>query len=230
VDLRTAFRRLEREDLERLSREHTTYRYLGNNVALTRVLDNFLLYVDTRDRSIVPHLIMDGFWEMWVTQAIAQRMQPGWRCADFGSSYGYYPMLLSRLGAQEVIAYDRDRAAVKLETVLTNGAWPGVNRHHLMGVTRNELGGAYLKLTPESHGQFDFIKISDREAGGILDAVALCAENASVLLEVDGENAVLLDKVSARYTLEKIDHDSRFSQTTADDLGKETVWLWMTPK
>jgi FkbM family methyltransferase len=44
---------------------------------------------------------MDGFWESWVTQFIAQNIQPGNICIDAGANFGYYSLLMAELAGQE---------------------------------------------------------------------------------------------------------------------------------
>ena len=42
-----------------------------------------------------PRLVLDGFWEAWVTLAIARYLQPGMWCVDVGANYGYYTLLMA---------------------------------------------------------------------------------------------------------------------------------------
>ncbi len=85
---------------DRGSRTHSTRNtgsatYLGDNLALTRVLDNFKMYVDTRDIGLAPHLLLEGNWEMWVTKAFQQLLRPGMTVVDVGANIGYYTLLAS---------------------------------------------------------------------------------------------------------------------------------------
>ncbi len=82
-------------------RSRTQQAYLGKHIALARVLGDLLMYVDTRDLSLTPHLLMNGFWEMWVTQAICNYVKPGMRSADVGANCGYYTLLLAELVGQK---------------------------------------------------------------------------------------------------------------------------------
>ena len=90
--------RLQPRDLiEKWAEGNSRSTYLGDSRALCRVLREFLMYVDTRDASISPHLMFRGMWEPWITQAIARRVEPGWRCLDVGANMGYYTLLLAAL-------------------------------------------------------------------------------------------------------------------------------------
>jgi hypothetical protein len=62
---------------------------------LCRLLGDFLAFVDTRDLMLGPRLVLDGFWEAWVTLAIARHLQPGSWCVDVGANYGYYTLLMA---------------------------------------------------------------------------------------------------------------------------------------
>lgn len=87
----------DRALLERAFEARCKTVYLGDHIALTRVLGDLSMYVDTRDIILAPHLLMNGCWEFWVTQAIARHLKPGMVCADVGSNVGYYTMLMAAL-------------------------------------------------------------------------------------------------------------------------------------
>ena len=92
---RTAF------EFESVCRSNASYAYLGNNKAVCRVLGKYKIYVDTRDIGITPHLVMDGFWETWLTQCISRIIKPGDICIDVGANYGYYSLLMSTLTGKD---------------------------------------------------------------------------------------------------------------------------------
>jgi FkbM family methyltransferase len=101
----------ERGVLERAFEQRCKTIVLGDYTALTRVLGDLLLYVDTRDITVAPHLLMSGCWEFWVTQAIARHLHArpdGMVCADIGANVGYYTMLMAALVGEKgrVHAFD----------------------------------------------------------------------------------------------------------------------------
>ncbi|TXI03066.1 MAG: FkbM family methyltransferase [Rhizobium sp.] len=82
--------------------------YLGNHTALVRVLGRYKLYVDTRDRGFASHVLLDGFWEIWLTLFCARNVKRGMTAIDVGANFGYYSLLLAELvGAKgELIAVE----------------------------------------------------------------------------------------------------------------------------
>ena len=85
----------ERDLLEAVSREHSRALYMGDQMVLCRVLGKYLVYADAQETGITPHLAMDGFWEPWITLALARTVRPGWHCLDVGANHGYYTLVLA---------------------------------------------------------------------------------------------------------------------------------------
>ena len=86
---------LPRTELEAECRRLCQSSYLGDNRVLCRVLGKYLLFGDARDIGIVPHFCLDGFWETWITQAVARVLSPGWCYVDVGANHGYYTLLFA---------------------------------------------------------------------------------------------------------------------------------------
>jgi FkbM family methyltransferase len=87
----------ERSHLEAMIRARTGYAAISPEVGLARVLGRYKMYVEPDDDAISSHLIMDGFWEMWVTIFLGGFVRPGWTVIEVGAHLGYYAMLLSDL-------------------------------------------------------------------------------------------------------------------------------------
>lgn len=88
-------------DFEIICRQHTANAYMGNNILLCKVLSKYKMYVNSLDCGIAPHLIMDGYWESWITQCLARIIQPGSVCIDVGANFGYYTLMMSELCGKE---------------------------------------------------------------------------------------------------------------------------------
>jgi FkbM family methyltransferase len=82
--------------------------YLGQNTSLCRVLGRYKMFVDTQDIGIASHLMMDGFWEMWVTEAMMKTVRRGSVVLDIGANLGYFTILLADLTGADgrVLAFE----------------------------------------------------------------------------------------------------------------------------
>jgi FkbM family methyltransferase len=86
---------LDRPLLEVVSRQESRAAYLGDGTVLCRVLGKYLVYADAQETGITPHLAMDGYWESWITTALARTLRPGWHCLDVGANHGYYTLVMA---------------------------------------------------------------------------------------------------------------------------------------
>jgi FkbM family methyltransferase len=85
----------DRSVLEESARRMCMTANLGDNRLACRVLGKYIMFVEPEDRGITPHLALNGYWESWITLAIARLVRPGWRCIDVGANVGYYALLLA---------------------------------------------------------------------------------------------------------------------------------------
>ncbi len=103
---------------------------LERGEALCKVLGRYKMIVATADRGLAPHLLMDGYWEIWLTRFLAARVRPGMRVADVGANLGYYTVLLADLVGRDgrVIAVEPNPAMTRLirRNLLLNGLAPRV--------------------------------------------------------------------------------------------------------
>lgn len=87
----------ERGHLEAMIRARTGYASITPDIGLARVLGRYKIYVEPDDDAISSHLIMDGFWEMWITIFLGGFVRPGWTVIEVGAHLGYYSMLFCDL-------------------------------------------------------------------------------------------------------------------------------------
>ncbi|MFT8245354.1 FkbM family methyltransferase [Roseomonas sp. BN140053] len=67
------------------------------HTVLCRVLGRYKFFVDSRDTGFAPHLMLDGFWEYWVSDFMWRNLEPGQTAYDVGANHGYYSVLLGDL-------------------------------------------------------------------------------------------------------------------------------------
>jgi len=97
----SAIGKLTSYEFESLCRYFSSYAMLGEKTGLARILTRYKMFVDTTDSSLVPHLVMDGFWETPVTQSLVRLVKPGDVCVDVGAHLGYFSILMSALAGEE---------------------------------------------------------------------------------------------------------------------------------
>jgi FkbM family methyltransferase len=131
-----------------------TARYLGDNVVLIRTVFGQKLYLDTRDESVTPHLLLDGFWEKHVTRAYLRLLSEGATVVEIGANVGYYTTLAAgRVGPRgRVYAFEANPAvAAMLErTLRINGTagWCTVVRQ----AVSDRVGTAKFYSMTREHG------------------------------------------------------------------------------
>lgn len=89
---------------------------LADGAVLCRVLGRYKMYVPAEDRSLAPHLALDGYWELWLTRFLLRTLRAGMRVADIGANVGYYSLLMAEMvgEAGHVLAIEPNPAVAPL--------------------------------------------------------------------------------------------------------------------
>ncbi|GAU82901.1 FkbM family methyltransferase [Bosea sp. BIWAKO-01] len=99
--------------------------YLGDGLVLARVLGGPKMLLRASDRGFSRHVMLDGYWESWLTVFCARFLQPGMIAFDVGANLGYYTLLFAnRVGpAGRIVAIEPNPQTFALlaETVSLNG-------------------------------------------------------------------------------------------------------------
>jgi FkbM family methyltransferase len=183
-----------RSELEAECRRRYQAAYLGKQTLLCRVLGKYLLFADTADVGIVPHLCLDGYWETWVTQAVARAVRPGWNCVDVGANHGYYTLLLADgVGlAGTVLACEPNPAVADLleKTLQVNGFRP---RARVIREAVADADGAHATLAVPAGFSMNAAVVADAEGGVPVQTVTLdtlCRPLGRVdFIKIDAEGA-----------------------------------------
>lgn len=99
--------------------------YLGDHTVLLRTVHGYKLFVDSRDVSLAPHLIMDGIWEPAVSTLLSQRLRPGMRVVEVGANVGYHSVqiahMIGRTGVLACFEANPRLAQVLARSIEVNG-------------------------------------------------------------------------------------------------------------
>ena len=144
--------------------------YLGRNTLLTMTKFGRKIYVDGRDLSLAPHLLMQGDWESWITAFVRRRLlaredEPGALILDVGANVGWYSLVayFTKEAHYEVRAFEPNPRLAELlrKTFNVNGLPEAWVREVAVGVASGGIarlgwsddcmgGGAVLH---EAHGR-----------------------------------------------------------------------------
>lgn len=90
-----------RRDFEATIRDRVHTVPLPDGTVLCRILGRYKIYVDALDPSVAPHLMLEGFWQYWVTAFLCRNLDRGETAYDLEAGYGYYSLLMSELVGPE---------------------------------------------------------------------------------------------------------------------------------
>lgn len=174
-------------------RAHCRQAFLGDKTALCRVLGRYKMFVDTDDVGITSHLLLDGFWEMWVTEAMMRAVRRGSTVIDVGANLGYFTMLLADLTGPEgkVLAFEPNPALARRlnRSIAVNGFAPFTTLHQMalgseegfveLEVTADQPGGGHITGATGADG-------ARRVSVGRLDAIPGALDVEFMKIDVEG--------------------------------------------
>ena len=113
---------MTRQELEEASAFYAKSFYMGEHLLLCKLLTKYKMYLDARDVGVAPGLLMDGYWESWITKFMAKMIQPGDICIDAGANFGYFSLVMAELAGKEgrAIAVEPNSALCKLLRFTSN--------------------------------------------------------------------------------------------------------------
>lgn len=124
--------------------------YLGGDTALCRVLGRYKMFVDTQDVGVSSHLLLDGYWETWTTEAMPRFVRPGMTAIDIGANLGYFTTLMADLvgPSGRVLAFEPNPPiADRLRKTITVNGFAARATVHEIALGAEE-GGAALIVPP----------------------------------------------------------------------------------
>jgi FkbM family methyltransferase len=166
---------------------------MGDGATLCRVLGRYKMFVDDQDFGLAPNLMLDGYWESWMTEAVLTRAADGMIAVDVGANVGYFTLLLADCvgAAGHVHAFEpngriRDLAA---RSLALNGLAARVTLHARplgarsgdavrLVVPANQPMNGHLAPADGAAPPLRTITLDDALGGGRVDIVKIDAEGA----------------------------------------------------
>lgn len=139
--------------------------YLGGDMAVCRVLGRYRMFVDTSDVGLSTFLLLDGYWEMWTTEAMLRFIRPGMTAVDIGANLGYFTMVMADLvgPSGRVVAFEPNpRMAERTRrSAHVNGFAPYTQLHEV--ALSDEPGDTVMFVPPTEPKNAHFSQPSGRE-------------------------------------------------------------------
>lgn len=137
--------------------------YLGDYKALSRTIFGHKIFVDTRDISLTPHILLDGYWEMWITNVFINLVEDGMNIVEIGTNVGYYSLIFaSKVGESgKLFAFEANPQIFDMlhQTIEINGF---LNRVELVNkAIMNSSGKISFNILKRHHGSGSIVKFSD---------------------------------------------------------------------
>lgn len=186
-----------RSTIEKAIRQRVQTAYLGDGIILARILGRHKILLKSNDRGFACHLMLDGYWEVWLTQFLARQVKAGMNVIDVGANFGYYTLLLGDAvgptGRVTAVEPNPETANLLRQTVLLNGQ--STQTRIIDQALSDKVGTAWL-YSPDSEPK-NATLVGQRDlAGGktfeiptvTLDDIALPGPRVD-LIKIDAEGA-----------------------------------------
>ena len=182
----------------------TTALYVGHDRVLAKTASGLKMFLDARDRSIAPHIMLDGVWEESTEAVLRKLVKPGMCVLEIGANVGYFTLVLAQLvgagGRVAAFEADPDLAQIVRENIEMNG----FHRHAAVHAQAVSDGGAeeltfYRAIRHRGNGSLLAIEQTphnpegEREAivvpATTIDAFARSAGITPTAIKIDAEGA-----------------------------------------
>lgn len=145
-NLRTPPRHLNEAAIRALCRNA----YLGGDLSVCRVLGRYRMFIDTNDVGLSTFLLLDGYWEMWTTEAMLQFIRQGMTVIDVGANLGYFTMLMADLtgpsGKVLAIEPNPQMASRLRRSAFVNGFAPHTVIHEIAAGDQDGMSGLTIPI------------------------------------------------------------------------------------
>lgn len=122
--------------------------YMGDHTILTKLAHGSKIYLDTRDLSMTAHLVLDGYWENWITKLFLSIVKPGMTILDIGANCGYYSFLAAHLVGRHGTVHAFEPNPFHHNNFIKSKLINGYDQVHLHKVALVDVKGEITLYTP----------------------------------------------------------------------------------
>lgn len=184
-----------RSTLEAAIRRRVQTAYLGDGVVLARVLGRHKMFLRSADRGFACNVMLDGYWEMWLTQFLAQRVKPGMTVIDVGANFGYYTLLMGETvgAAGHVLAVEPNPEAASLLQESVNLSGHGARTRLLPQALGASAGRAWLYAPHGEPKNASLVSQPDLPGGTTVEVTTVTLDEVALgypkvdLVKIDAE-------------------------------------------
>jgi FkbM family methyltransferase len=178
--------------------------YVGDHRVLTTTIYGQRLFVDSRDLSLTPQIILGGCWEPGITQAMMSLVKPGMTIIEIGANIGYYTTLFGQLvgptGCVRAFEANPEVFDILTQNLAINGLIPRVKAERMLVcdtggereitlLSRHRGSGSMLSFTDEFVAMFHDTKTIIRMPATTLDEYWSNEERPIDLIKIDAEGS-----------------------------------------
>ena len=167
--------------------------YIGNDRVLLWTKSGFKMFVDSRDVSIAPHLILEGVYEEHTDAVLRRIVKPGMHVVEIGANVGLFTLLMcaARRRSGSVYAFECDPmlARIARDNLEVNGLGT-IGTIDERAVSK--AGSAHSNFAP---------RLRHRGGGTLVAGLQQIPELTESERETIAVQAVTLDRISRRDTI-----------------------------
>lgn len=177
------------------SKNNREYMYLGDYKALTRTIYGHKMFLDTRDISLTPHIILDGYWEIWVTKVVTSLIKEGNNIVEIGCNVGYYSVIFaSKIGKSgKIFAFEANSQVFEIlhQNIEINGFFDRTILENRAVI--DKLGKVSFNILRRHHGSSSIAKCSDKFLEMYRDSVEMIEVDTVSLDEYFKDKNIKID-------------------------------------